>query len=150
MSPKAHRPSRVVVFAVLALSLGTAGCSMDDVQLNGGVFDALGLSDTTKKKSGEPKLAERAPLVVPPKLDNLPQPGQAGAAPDAQIAGIHDPDALKKASQEDLQRQQLAYCKEHYEIPRNNGDASADSATGPLGPCRPSVLNALKNWNSEE
>jgi hypothetical protein len=152
MSPKAHRSSGILKLCVLGLVLGAAGCSADDIQFNGGVFDAMGLSDSAKSKSssGDPKLAERAPLVVPPKLDNLPQPGEPEAAPDSQIAGIHDPDAVKQASEEELRRQQAAYCKEHYEIPKGMGDDSADSATGPLGPCRPSVLNSIAKWNSDD
>jgi hypothetical protein len=125
---------------------------MDDVQFNGGVFDAVGLSDSAraKSKSGDPKLAERAPLVVPPTLDKLPQPGEAEPAANSQIASIHDPDAAKKASKEELERQQAAYCREHYEIPKSRGDDSADSAEGPLGPCRPSVLTSFKKWNSDD
>ncbi len=136
----------------LGLALGVAGCSADDVQFNGGIFDAVGLSDSAraKSKSGEPKLAERAPLIVPPTLNKLPQPGEEQAPPGAQIAGIHDPDEAKKASREELERQQAEYCREHYEIPKQRGDDSADSAEGPLGPCRPSVLTAIKKWNSDE
>jgi hypothetical protein len=152
MSPNAHRPSVVVMLCVLGLALGAAGCSMDDVQFNGGIFDAVGLSDSAraKSKSGDPELAQRAPLVVPPKLDKLPEPGDGESPPDAQIAGIHDPDEVKKASEKELQRQQAAYCKEHYEIPKQMGDDSADSAEGPLGPCRKSILTSIKTWNSEE
>jgi hypothetical protein len=138
--------------AACALALGCAGCSMDEVSFNGGVFDMVGLSDSAraKSKSGDPQLAERAPLVVPPTLDRLPQPGEAAAPQDAKMAAIHDPDEQKKASKEELERQQKAYCHEHYEIPKSRGDDSADAAEGPLGPCRPSVLNALKAWNSDE
>jgi hypothetical protein len=127
---------------------------MDDVQFNGGVFDAVGLSDTAraKSKSGDPQLAARAPLVVPPNLQNLPAPGesQAEATQEAKLDALKDPDAIKAQSKEELQKQQDAYCREHYEIPKSRGDDSADSAEGPLGPCRPSVLNAIKNWNSSD
>ncbi len=127
---------------------------MDDVQFNGGIFNAMGLSDAARAKSssGDPKLAAREPLVVPPKLDNLPKPGEPPAeeATTGALAAIRDPDAAKKASHEELKRQQAEYCREHYEIPKQRGDDSADSATGPLGPCRPSVLTAIKKWNSGE
>jgi hypothetical protein len=119
---------------------------MDDVQLNGGVFDAMGLNDT--KKSGDPKLAERAPLVVPPSLDRLPAPGEA--PPPSQIAGINDPDAAKQKSREELEKQQAEYCKVNYEDPKMRGDESVSSAEGPLGPCRKSVLTAVKKWNGED
>lgn len=151
MSPRAHRPKGVPLVAALCVALGAAGCAMDDVQFNGGIFDAVGLSDSTKTKSGDPKIAERAPLVVPPTLDKLPQPAAEGETPpDAQIAGIQDADAAKQASQEELERQQAEYCEKHYEIPKRMGDDSADSAEGPLGPCRKSVLTAIQKWNSGE
>jgi hypothetical protein len=123
---------------------------MDDVQFNGGLFDAVGLSDSAQQKSGDPKLAERAPLVVPPTLDKLPPPGEA--APDnSQIAAIKDPDALKQLSQEELTRQQEEYCEVNYEQAVRRGDeTTALNAVGPLGPCRKSVLNSVKKWNEEE
>jgi hypothetical protein len=122
---------------------------MDEVQFNGGVFDAMGLSDSARAKSssGDPKLAERAPLVVPPNLGNLPKPGEE-QTPAPALAAIKDPDAVKQASKEESERQQAAYCKEHYEDPKMRGDDSVDSVEGPLGPCRPSVLGAIKKWNS--
>jgi hypothetical protein len=127
-----------------------AGCSADDIQFNGGVFDAVGLSDSTKAKSKDPKLAERAPLVVPPTLDRLPEPGSQ-APQDTTIADIKDPDAMKSASQEEMQRRQAEYCKVNYEQAMVRGDEStALNAVGPLGQCRPSVLSAYKKWNSGE
>jgi hypothetical protein len=123
---------------------------MDDVQFNGGLFDAVGLSDSAKTKSGDPKLAERAPLVVPPTLDKLPPPGEA--APEApQIAGIQDPDAMKQLSEEELARRQAEFCEVNYEQALRRGDeATALNAVGPLGPCRKSVLSAVKKWNADE
>ncbi len=121
---------------------------MDDVQFNGGIFDAVGLSDATKVKSSEPKLAERAPLVVPPSLDRLPAPGEPAPSQD-QLAAIQDPDAVKKASKEELERKQAEFCKVNYEQAMGRGDeTTALNAEGPLGPCRPSVLNSVKKWNS--
>ena len=129
------------------LALGVAGCGSDDIQLNGGIFDAVGLNDT--KKSGDPKLAERAPLVVPPSLDRLPAPGEAPQP--AQIADIKDPDAMKKLSQADLEAKQAEYCKVNYDQAIAHGDeATAANAEGPMGPCRKSVLTAIKKWNQED
>ena len=121
---------------------------MDDVQFNGGLFDAVGLSDSAKVKSSEPKIAERAPLVVPPTLERLPEPGAPG--PDeGKIAAIEDYDAKRTASKEELERQQAEYCKVNYEMAMGRGDeTTALNAEGPLGPCRPSVLNSVKKWNS--
>jgi hypothetical protein len=145
--PPRSRPARLVLplIAACAAAFLAAGCSMDDVQLNGGVFDAMGLNDT--KKSGDPKLAERAPLVVPPSLDRLPAPGEA--PPPSQIAGINDPDAAKQKSREELEKQQAEYCEKNYDGAIRRGEEAA-SVEGPLGPCRKSVLTAIKKWNAEE
>ena len=130
------------------VALGLAGCSSDDIQFNGGIFDAVGLSDAGKAKGGDPKLAERAPLVVPPSLDRLPAPGEA--AQPAQIADIKDPDAEKKLSQAELEAKQAEYCKVNYDDAIKHGDeATAVNAEGPMGPCRKSVLSAIKKWNEE-
>ena len=148
MSLYSSLPSCALLASVIGF--GLAGCSADDIQFNGGIFDAVGMSDSTKTKSKEPKLAERAPLVVPPSLDRLPEPGST-PPPDTAIAGIKDPDEAKTASKEELQRRQDEYCKVNYEQAKQRGDdTTADNAVGPLGPCRGSVLNAMKNWNSEE
>ena len=129
------------------LALGVAGCSSDDIQFNGGIFDAVGLNDT--KKTGDAKLAERAPLVVPPSLDRLPTPGEAPQP--AQIADIKDPDAQKKLSQAELEAKQAEYCKVNYDQAIAHGDeGTAANAEGPMGPCRKSVLTAIKKWNGEE
>ena len=110
-----------------------------------------GLSDSAKAKlkSGDPKIAERAPLIVPPSLERLPPPGEPAQAPDQQLAAIQDPDAVKKASKEELERKQAEYCKVNYEQAMGRGDeTTALAAEGPLGSCRPSVLNSVKKWNS--
>ena len=131
------------------LVFGLAGCGSDDIAFNGGIFDAVGLSDAGKTKGGDPKLAERAPLVVPPSLDRLPTPGEAPQP--AQIADIKDPDAQKKLSQAELEAKQAEYCKVNYDQAIAHGDeATAANAEGPMGPCRKSVLTAIKKWNGEE
>ena len=127
------------------LALGVAGCGTDDIQFNGGIFDAVGLNDT--KKSAAPKLAERAPLVVPPSLDRLPTPGEAPQP--AQIADIKDHDAAKHQSREELEKQQAAYCEKNYNDPMRRGE-EVSMVEGPMGPCRKSVLTAIKKWNDED
>ena len=74
MQPRS-RPLRSLSVMTALVALGMAGCGSDDIQLNGGIFDAIGLNDA--KPKGDPKMAERAPLVVPPSLDRLPPPGEA-------------------------------------------------------------------------
>ncbi len=134
----------VAAGAVLAL----AGCGFDDVQLNGKIFDAVGLNTGSVKK--ETKLAARAPLVVPPSAEALPAPGTGGKAEQSEIAGIQDPDRQNQVSQAELQRQQAEYCKVHYEQAKQRGDDNADLAEGPLGSCRGSVLTAIKNIGNSD
>jgi hypothetical protein len=134
--------------AIIPFALAAAGCSADDVELNGKIFDAVGLNQKTK--SAEPKMAERAPLVMPPALDRVPEPGtpQEGAAAD--VAALQDPDKVAKTSRAELERQQAEYCKKNYELAKAHGDNDADQAAGPLGPCRGSVLTAIQQWNKDD
>jgi hypothetical protein len=138
--------------AALASALvitGLAGCGMvDDFQMNGKIFDAMGMNTGSVKK--EAKVAERQPLVIPPGLDKLPEPGANGAAQANLIPGVEDHDAKKNVSQEALENQQAAYCKVNYEQAKQRGDNNADLAEGPLGPCRGSVFSAIKKINGEE
>jgi hypothetical protein len=130
---------------------GLAGCGMvDDVQMNGKLFDALGVNSTGSVKK-EAKVAERQPLIVPPGLDKLPTPGANGAAAQANaIPGVEDHDVKKIVSQEALQNQQAEYCKVHYEQAKQHGDNNADLAEGPMGPCRGSVFSAVKKLTGGE
>jgi hypothetical protein len=145
--PPRSRPasSFLPVIAACCAGLIVAGCSMDDVELNGGIFDAVGLNDA--KKTSDPKLAERAPLVVPPSLDRLPAPGEAPAP--SQIAGINDPDAAKQKSREELEKQHAEFCEKNYDAAIRRGEEAA-MVEGPMGPCRKSVLTAIKKWNQED
>ena len=129
----------------LAAGLLVAGCGSGDVELNGKIFDAMGVSSAKQKKSGDPKIAARTGLVVPPNTGSLPEPGSGRSVEaDADLAFIDDPDRKKVVDQAELARRQAAYCKEHYELPKARGDATVDGVTGPAGPCRKSVLNAVQ------
>lgn len=142
---------RACALAVLALPLAVslAGCSADDIELNGKIFDAVGLNSGSTK-SAEPKMKERAGLVMPPSLDRIPEPGTPGEAAANEVASLNDPDKVATVSRKELERQQAEYCKVNYEMAKARGDNDADQATGPLGPCRGSVLSAIKGWGSDE
>lgn len=145
-------PSRTLSRIVLAITAAIAvgGCSMDDVELNGGVFDAIGMG-SNQPKSAEPKLAARTPLVVPPSTASLPAPGTPAEALQTDVTvALDDPDRKAVVTEAEKQRQQDEYCSKNYDPARAAGDASADSIEGPLGPCRPSVLTAVKKWNGGE
>lgn len=83
----------VAVIGVSAASL--AGCSAGDagISLNGKIFDAVGLGGGGGPQS-EAKLAERAPLVPPPRADRLPPPEQTSATGE-HLAWPTDPEKTK-------------------------------------------------------
>lgn len=136
---------------VAALCAGLAGCGAGDVELNGKIFDALGVSSATQSKSAEPRVAARNGLVMPPSTGSLPAPG-SGPPPEAEadLAFINDPDRKKSVDKADLARRQAEFCKVNYEQPKARGDAAADNAVGPAGPCRASFLSAVKMFNGKE
>lgn len=128
----------------VSCALVVAGCAADDVEFNGKIFDAVGLNQKTK--SAEPKMVARTPLVMPPSADRVPEPGLPPEGQAPEVAALADPDAQKKTSRAELERQQAEYCKKNYEMAKALGDNDADLATGPLGPCKGSVITAIKNW----
>jgi hypothetical protein len=150
MPPRSNPTQGVLLALTAGLSLALGGCSSDDISLNGGIFDAVGLSDSARANAtADVKVAERPGLVVPPTLDNLPAPTDAAAPEPNQIAGINDPDAAKKVSQAEKERQQEEFCAKNYTDAQMRGEEAA-MVEGPLGPCRKSVLTAIKKWNSGE
>lgn len=140
--------SAVLPVAALVAAVALSGCGLDDIQMNGKIFDAVGLNNTGSVKK-EAKVAERSPLVVPPGLEALPVPGAAGAEQANVIPGLQDHDEKKQVNQAQLEDQQAKYCEIHYHRAKQLGDQNADLAEGPLGPCRGSVLSAIKKINGE-
>lgn len=137
------RTQSLLVYAAIAALPFLSGCGgFDGVQMEGKIFDAIGINSEDKPK--EAKLAARAPLVVPPSVAHLPQPGQS---PDAQAsditAAINDPDRAKNGSKEALERQQAEYCAKHYDPQRAVADEAMATVEGPLGQCRQSILTAI-------
>ena len=145
--PFGARLARAVAVSCALVLL--AGCSADDVEFNGKIFDAVGLN-AGKTKSAEPKMVARAPLVMPPNPERVPEPGLPPEGQATDVAALADPDKVARESRADLERRQAEYCKVNYEQAKARGDNDADSATGPLGLCRGSVLSAIKAWNEEE
>lgn len=123
-----------------------AGCSADDVQLNGKIFDAVGLNNTGSVQK-VPKLRERQALVVPPGLEKLPEPGAAAVGQDqAALAEVRDYDEARTIPQAELQRQQDEYCAKHYDLAKARGDQDYVLASGPLGSCHKSALSLVEGF----
>lgn len=133
--------SKLVLAGLVAAAL--AGCSADDVQLNGKVFDALGVN-TSSTSRDTPEIGPRSGLVIPPNLSSLPQPGSGQAAAPA-IAEIQDYDAKRTTSRADLEKQQAEYCAKHYDMAKAMGNQDAELVEGPMGRCQKSILS-LAGW----
>lgn len=121
--------------AAVTLALTLSAC-IDGLQLEGKVFDWMGVSgsalDANKR---DPKMADRAPLVVPPNVSRLPEPG-SGKASDTDLTALKDPEQNKLAAAKERERLHLAYCRgemQWKEKALNPNDAGANRS--PYGPC---------------
>ena len=115
---KTHRIAGLALrlIGVGALCATIAACSGSDVELNGKLFDAMGVSSSSQAAAKvDPKVPARAPLVVPPSTASLPPPGSGTAvvaAASEDQAWPVDPDQQKKAALAAKQQQQKEYCEE--------------------------------------
>lgn len=129
----------------LAATLSLGGCGgVDGVSLNGGIFDWMGISEgALSKKSSEPKLAERAPLVLPPDSGRLPEPGSGLAAEKGDVNWPSDPEQRKVAEAKERERLHMAYCRGEVEWQKNLDAQNPQARKSPYGPC-PGLGNMIK------
>jgi hypothetical protein len=128
--------------ALMAGGCGGGVLGYDGVEMNGGVFDALGLSGSKKEKEKVPKVAARPGLVLPPDETRLPAPGegaQVAAAPNE--AWPLDPEANKAKASAALDQQQKEYCDKALLDQRMKNESGVVS--GPKGNCRPGLFGSL-------
>jgi hypothetical protein len=134
-----HR-SRIALLAATGLSvLALAGC--DSVSLEGKLFDWMGVSGSSLDgKTRDPKMADRAPLVVPPNVTRLPEPG-SGKTGAEEIAALNDPELRKQAAAKERERLHLAYCRGEIQWKEKAFDPDKVGANrSPYGPC-PSLFS---------
>ena len=164
MASMAKRVRNRVFGAGLLVAAGlVAGCSGGDgIELNGKIFDAIGLSGDPFAKKIEPRTQARAPLVLPPDANKLPEPGAtampapvaavgAPQGPGAQIVtGSVDPawpkdrDALRATDADSKKRAQEQHCKDgNWKQKAHKEEIAADS--GPAGSCSGSIFSVLGN-----
>jgi hypothetical protein len=144
-----HR-RHVATAVLLATVMLVGGCgTIDGLDLNGKVFDLMGISTSALANAQrEPQLAARAPLVLPPDANRLPQPGSEQR--QDQIAGLDDEDQRKLAEAKERERLHLAYCrgdvlwKERALNPDN-----INLPTSPYGPCPTLFSDIKKNVNKD-
>jgi hypothetical protein len=124
--------------AAACMAMALAGCGDGGVELNGKLFDALGVSEASQRASkSEPKLRERTGLVVPPDANRLPEPGSGGAGEPDLNSQIADPDRRKVLAAAEKARLHKAYCSGEMTWKERVGDkeAASKAATSPYGPC---------------
>lgn len=137
--PFKRQPKIAGCVTALLAGLAVSACGFDGVELNGKIFDAVGLNTSSVTK--EPKMRDRAPLVVPPGLETLPAPTVAGTPPPDAIADVSDHDERKLLSADDKEKAHRAFCAKNYDAQRALVDEAVANVEGPLGPCRPSILS---------
>ena len=137
MSDMKIRPLKNLAILLIGASAAlVAGCGNDGIELNGKLFDVLGVSDAAQKSSKrEPKLTERTGLVVPPDVNRLPEPG-SGGAPDV-ATEVRDPERVKAANAVERARQHKLYCSGELNWKERvaSRDAGASASKSPYGPC---------------
>lgn len=109
------------VVMICGLIFGLAGCSAGDVQLEGKIFEAAGLTNLGKKAE-TPKVKERSPLVLPPQAA-LPEPGKQAVAPD-DMNWPDDPDLKLKTQKAAIDAERQKYCAD---VGKNEQDPYYDA-----------------------
>jgi hypothetical protein len=135
-------------YATAALALGAlltlSAC--DSMSLEGKLFDWMGVSSSAlDAKTIDPKMEDRAPLVVPPKLTRLPEPG-SGKTADTNLAALNDPELKKAISAKERERLHLAYCRGDMQWKDKALDPNYAQNRSPYGPC-PSLFGVTSKIN---
>lgn len=101
--------TRAIGVFLIGLLPVVAGCSGQDIQFEGKVFDAMGISGPAARPKDK-KMAERAPLVMPPQ-SQLPPPGERVAAAE-EMNWPKDPELAAKAKRQAKAAEIKKYCAE--------------------------------------
>ena len=141
---------RCAVPAAVGSALLLAGCADAGLDLNGKVFDYLGISPAAQEaRRYEPQVAERAPLVMPPDTKALPRPG-SGQAPSPQLAWPDDPDQRKAREAKEREQLHLAYCRGDIQWKdKALNRESVGAPRSPYGPCPTLFSGAEINKDKE-
>jgi hypothetical protein len=153
MTETRARISRSVLMAVClsaAAALGGCQSGFEGVELQGGVFDMLGISGSSlSAKSKDPQVPARSGIVLPPDQARLPQPGSGGAQQNvAQLPDDVDERRAREAA--DIDRRHKEFCDNALRTAKARGE-DGTVIQGPKGQCNPSILTtfgqSLNNLN---
>jgi hypothetical protein len=141
-----RRRVRVGLATVISGAALLGGCA-DGVEINSPLLDAVGLSTAALSKKEEPKLQPRAPLVMPPSTQRLPEPGQAqpASAAVADPAWPKDRDQERVATAKQKAAAQAEYCRDGNWKERAMDGPQGGATVGPGGVCG-SLFSAMGGW----
>jgi hypothetical protein len=143
MLPLHRKQTACSAVAVLLSVLALTAC--DTVNLEGKVFDWMGISGSAlDARKRDPKMAERAPLVVPPSTTRLPEPGSGKTTSD-DVAALADPELRKQAAAKERERLHLAYCRGEIQWKDKALDPNYSGNKSPYGPCPGLFSGTLNN-----
>jgi hypothetical protein len=132
---------------VAAMAMALSGCAAGDVEMNGALFDYLGMGKAGPAKASQ--AADRQGLVLPPSLDRLPEPGSGAATAAAtQVAMPVNPETKAMVNVAEQKKQQDAFCGKAMMRAKLNKEIGP--VPGPFGSCNPSALEALNGANPLE
>lgn len=132
--------------ACLSAAVVLGGCAgYDGIELQGGIFDALGVSGSGQKKLADVKVEPRPGLVLPPSPERLPEPatGSIAAAPQGEAWPV-DPEDRRASNKVELEKRHKAYCEREIQNARMRGEQSG-VIMGPMGNCQPGLFGSLSN-----
>jgi hypothetical protein len=132
------------IAAITGLGLALTGCAAGDVEMNGAIFDYLGMGKAGPAKVSQ--AAERQALVLPPSLERLPAPGSGAAnAAATGLAMPVNPETKVSLAAADQKRQQTEFCDKA--MMRAKLSREIGTIQGPFGACNPSALEGLNGSN---
>ncbi|MFM9943301.1 MAG: hypothetical protein ACKVP7_27870 [Hyphomicrobiaceae bacterium] len=129
--------------ALAALPMALAGCAGGEgVQFEGKIFEAVGLAGDGAGQKVEPKTQPRAPLVLPPDAQRLPDPGSVAAPVIADQQWPVDRDARRVADADARKAQQKKYCEDgNWKDKAHRKEIEA--AKGPHGSCNGDIFSFI-------
>jgi hypothetical protein len=144
----AQSTTKFIRSAALCGVLGTAfalsGCAAGDVEMNGAIFDYLGMGKAGPEKVSQ--APERQGLVLPPSLDRLPPPGSgATGAAATQAAFPVNPETKVNVAAAQQASEQAKFCEKA--LVRAKLTKDLGNIPGPYGSCNASALTSLNGSN---
>ncbi len=100
-----------VFLPALAVAALLAGCA-DGIEVNSKLLDSVGSMSGLGAAKKDTRMVERAGLVVPPPMAQLPEPGSGDKVAAAVSASLpQDPEAVKARSKEQQKLVKAEACK---------------------------------------